>query len=111
MLDIKFIRENKAVVKQAAKNKNIKIDINQLLKLDDEKRKLQAKIEELRAKRNEIAKSARGGKPTAGQIKQGKELKEEISDKEETLKKIGEEYGKLIYSAPNLISEDTPIGP
>ncbi len=111
MLDIKFIRENKAVVKQAAKNKNIKIDINQLLKLDDEKRKLQAKIEELRAKRNEIAKSARGGKPTAGQIKQGKELKEEISDKEETLKKINEEYGKLIYSAPNLISEDTPIGP
>ena len=110
MLDIKFIRENKDLVKQVAKNKNIKVDINQLLNLDKEKRKLQADIDDLRAKRNEIAKAAKSGKPTAEQIKQGKKIKEKISDKEEALKKINEEYGKLIYSVPNLISEDTPIG-
>ena len=111
MLDIKFIRENADKVKQAAKNKNNKVDIDHLLKLNEEKRGLQVEIDELRAKRNELAKRNKNGKPTDGQIKQGRTLKTEVSDKEEKLKKIDEEYKKLIYSVPNLISEDTPIGP
>lgn len=111
MLDIKFIRENADKVKQAVKNKNNKVDIDQLLKLDEEKRGLQVEIDNLRAKRNELAKQNKSGKPTDEQINQGKKLKIEIGDKEEELKKIKEEYAKLTYSVPNLMSEDTPIGP
>ncbi|MEA3464287.1 MAG: serine--tRNA ligase [Patescibacteria group bacterium] len=110
MLDIKFIRENKNLVKEAVKNKNSKVDIDQLLKLDKEKRRLQAQIDELRAKKNELAQTAKNGKPTDDQIKKGKKIKEKINGAEKLLQKINEEYIKLIYSAPNLISEDTPIG-
>ena len=61
MLDIKFIRENKGEVQEAAKNKNIKLDVDRLLLLDEQKRQLQLEIDQLRAKRNEHAKSLKSG--------------------------------------------------
>jgi len=51
MIDIKFIRENADKVKQAIKNKNIDLDINKLLKLDQEKRKMQTEIDKLRTEK------------------------------------------------------------
>jgi seryl-tRNA synthetase len=54
MLDIKFIRENSEAVKKNCENRNIKCDIDLLLKLD-EKRKLSLKyIEELNAEKNKL---------------------------------------------------------
>ena len=38
MLDIKYIRENKEKVAQAAKNKNREVDLDRLLELDDQRR-------------------------------------------------------------------------
>ena len=55
MLDIKFIRENINVIKEAVENKNIDLDVDELLKVDDERRKLQQEIDALRTRRNEIA--------------------------------------------------------
>ena len=49
MLDIKFIRENPEVVKQALKSRNSKIDIDELLSLDEERRKLLIETEALKA--------------------------------------------------------------
>ena len=59
MLDIKYIRERADEIKQAAKNKNIKIDIDALLSLDDKRRELLTKADDLRAERNELAKTAK----------------------------------------------------
>ncbi|MFA5255837.1 MAG: serine--tRNA ligase, partial [Candidatus Omnitrophota bacterium] len=52
MLDLKFIRDNKAVVKEAIKNRGYKLDIDELIRLDEEHRKILAEMEELRAQRN-----------------------------------------------------------
>ena len=76
MLDIKYIRENAEKIKEAIKNKNILLDLDELLRVDDERRGAMAKIEELRAQRNEIAAKAKGGKPAKEDIKKGKKLKE-----------------------------------
>ena len=110
MLDIKYIQENKEKIKEAAKNKNIDVDIDLLLKIDEERRGLQTKIDELRAKRNELAKSAKGGRPTDGQIKEGKELKNKVSELEDGLFKINTDYENLMVKVPTIPSEDTPIG-
>lgn len=110
MLDIKFIRENKEKVADAAKNKNIKIDLDELLELDDRKKELQTKIDELRAKRNELAKAAKSEKPNKEQISLGKELKEKTSVLEEQYKKINEKYLNLMVKVPTISSADTPIG-
>lgn len=110
MLDIKFIRENKDKVANAAKNKNIQIDLDKLLELDEQKRELQARIDGLRAKRNELAKATQSGKPTDEQINQGKELKEKIAKLEERYAQIDEKFIDLMVKVPTIPSPDTPIG-
>ena len=49
MLDIKFIRENKDLIKDAAKKKKIKVDINRLVALDEKRRALIFEDDALRA--------------------------------------------------------------
>jgi len=110
MLDIKFIRENVKQVKEAAKNKNIQVDIDELLKLDEERREAQIKIDELRAERNELASSVKSGKPSAEQIAKGKYLKEEITKLEEEGGGVEEKYLELLERVPNLYHPDAPIG-
>ncbi|PIR93033.1 serine--tRNA ligase [Candidatus Falkowbacteria bacterium CG10_big_fil_rev_8_21_14_0_10_43_10] len=110
MLDIKFIRENTKLVKEAAKNKNIKVDIGELLKLDEEKREAQTKIDNLRAQRNELASAAKGGKPIAKQIAKGKNLKEEIAKLEREIENVNVKYTEILERVPNLHHPDAPIG-
>ncbi|MEA1963357.1 MAG: serine--tRNA ligase [Patescibacteria group bacterium] len=110
MLDIKYIQENKEKIKEAAKNKNIDVDIDLLLKINEERRGLQTKIDELRAKRNELAKFAKGVRPTDEQIKEGKKLKDQISKCEDELLGINIKYEDLMVKVPTIPSEDTPVG-
>lgn len=103
MLDINFIRENTQKVKKqiATKNYDAKI-IDELLSLDVKRRDLIAKIDELRAQRNEAAKDKN--------IEKGKKVKEELQEKEPKLQTLNEKYKEVLWKIPNLISEDTPIG-
>ena len=110
MLDIKYIRENKKKIKEAAKLKNIKIDLDKLLGLDEKRRGVLSKIDALRAERNELAKSAKGKKPDQEQIKKGKKLKEKVSKLEESLTKINNDYEAIMVIVPTIPSDDTPRG-
>lgn len=110
MLDIKFIRENLEEVKKAAKNKNIDLDLNRLVEIDEEKRRLIKEIDDLRAQRNELAYSAGGARPTDEQITQGKKIKEKISNLEEELKIKNSEFEELMVKVPTIPSGDTPVG-
>jgi len=55
MLDIKFIRENKELIAEAARKKNIKFDVNELVKADDKRKELLTSIEAKRADQNEVS--------------------------------------------------------
>jgi seryl-tRNA synthetase len=68
MLDIKFIRENADKVKLAAKQKNINLDLDLLLKIDGERNDMMRSIDELRSRRNEIAAMSKNSKPTPEMI-------------------------------------------
>ena len=58
MLDIKYIRENTEAVKKGVASKNFDAKlVDKVLELDEDKRKLQFEIENLRAERNTAAKS------------------------------------------------------
>ncbi|PIV39691.1 MAG: serine--tRNA ligase, partial [Candidatus Omnitrophica bacterium CG02_land_8_20_14_3_00__42_8] len=56
MLDIKFIRENPDIVKAAIKNRNLKLNIQEVLGLDSERRKILVEVEGLKAEKNTISK-------------------------------------------------------
>ncbi len=52
MLDIKFIRENKDLIKQNCENRGVKCDIDRLLVLDNQRKELLQEIEKLRTRKN-----------------------------------------------------------
>ncbi len=110
MLDIKYIRENQEAVAEAARNKNIKIDLEKLLALDEKRREIMTKMDQLRAERNELANSAKGMRPSEEQIEKGKKLKIEISKFEEELRIVDVEYEELMVQVPTVTAKDVPVG-
>src|SRR3989338_732989 len=102
MLDIKFIRENQEVVKKAIKDKGLTLDLEKLLKLDEERRKLITETDELNKQRKEFAKERDKEK--------GKALKEQLGKLEEKLREVEMEYFELMLLVPNIPSPETPVG-
>ena len=52
MLDIKFVRENSDIIKAGANKKHIDININHLLEVDEDRRRLRQQLDEKRAEQN-----------------------------------------------------------
>jgi seryl-tRNA synthetase len=110
MIDIQFIRDNPELVAEKSKQKGYDVDIKRLLELDEKRRQLLPKQQEVKQARNELAAAAKGSKPTEVQIQQGKELKEQDAKLEEELKQILAEYEPILQSVPNMPLEDVPVG-
>lgn len=98
MLDIKFIRENVAAVKENIKNRQSNADIDLILKLDNDRRELLADIQELRTIRNGRSQS----KPTDDEIAKMKSIGDTIQIKEGELRVIEDKLNELILMVPNM---------
>ncbi len=107
MLDIKFIRENPELIKEAARNKGVKVDVDALLAVDERRRHVLQELEEKRAKQNALSK---GGPKAPTELEILKKLKEEIKVLEEEIRRVQEEFEALMLQMPNVPSEDTPVG-
>ena len=105
MLDIRFIRENKDIVKEGAKKKHIEMDIDALIALDDTRLELLSKVEALRGEQNKVS-LALGAKiedhVRAQMIKEMTLVKEDLSGKEEELKSVMREWQSLMLKVPNV---------
>lgn len=110
MLDIQFIRENPELVQEKSRQKGYEVDIQQLLGFDTKRRELQQQVDELRRKRNEIADSMKGGKPSEEQIAKGREVKDKLADLEHQFASIDKEFAELLRTIPNVTFDDVPIG-
>lgn len=107
MLDIKFIRENPELVKEAARKKGVDVDVDALLAVDERRRHVLQELEEKRAKQNALSK---GGPKAPTELESLKKLKEEIRVLEEEIKRVETEFEALVLKIPNIPSEDTPVG-
>jgi seryl-tRNA synthetase len=110
MLDIKFIRENREQVAQATADKGYDVDFDKLFSLDEERRGLMTKIDDLRAKRNENAAKMKGGKPSDELVTEGKRIKEELAGLEAKYSDIDVNFTTLLKKVPNIPTSDVPIG-
>lgn len=109
MLDIKFIRENPKLVKDGAKSKGIELDLDKLLKLDDEYRTLDLSVQKLREERNTNVSQIKG-KPTEDQLKKGRLLKEKLEKQEKELQEKNSELKNLLFQIPNPPKKDVKVG-
>ena len=105
MLDIKFIRENPDLVKTNCQNRLAEVDIDKLLELDEQRREVIVKIDELRAKRNASSKT----KPTPEIIKEMKAVGEEIKALEAKIEPLETDFRELWLRVPNLTHKDVVV--
>lgn len=102
MVDIKVIRENPDTIQKAAEAKGVKVDIKKLLDVDTKHRELSQIVQALRAERNVVAKEKN--------IERGKEIKQELSGKEDELKSLEETLQTLLMTIPNPAKPDVKVG-
>jgi len=118
MLQINFIRENAEVVKAGLAKKHFKSisAVDELLQLDEEKRKAQVATETNAAEANQLAKKIgelmkAGNKEEAEAIKaRTSEIKENSKQLEERLKQLEEEIFNILVTFPNLPNSTVPEG-
>ena len=114
MLDLKFIRENADQVQKNCENRNVKVDIEKLLQLDEEYRKKLHILEDIRQKQNETAKSMKqklSDDERKALICTGKDLKQDAEKIENETRALNEKRDEILRQVPNLTHPDTPIGP
>ena len=110
MLDVKFIRENLELVEKSTKEKGYRINVKEVLELDDKRKAVLAEAEGMRARRNEIAGQMKGGKPAPELIAEGKKIKEEMAKVEAELSGVEGELNAKLKAVPNVIFDDVPLG-
>ena len=111
MLDINFIRNNKALVEHSIKEKMYKnINLDEILILDDQRKALLQQVEALRKERNDNTAKMKNGKPSDELIAKGKEIKEKLSTLEADLSNFEKELNLKLKTVPNVIFDDVPLG-
>ncbi|MCP6718517.1 MAG: serine--tRNA ligase [Patescibacteria group bacterium] len=113
MLDIKFIRQNPDKVKKACKDKQVKVDIDKLLKVDKKRIKLLQTLEDMRAKKNKASKDivkTKDKKEKEKIILEMRKLDRSNDKLDENLKKLEQEFNELMLLVPNPASDDVPVG-
>jgi len=115
MLDLKFVRENDKAVRSAlVARSGYNIDIDLFLDLDEARRKVLTRLDELREKRNlandEISQCLKEKKDAKPKIEAMKEISQKISELEPQVKDFEEQVNAILLRIPNMPHVSVPIG-
>ncbi|MFH0928126.1 MAG: serine--tRNA ligase [bacterium] len=112
MIDIKFLRNNPDVVRQALKNRNSTIDIDEVLKVDTERREYLQKSENLKNLKNQASKKIAAAKPEERDaiILDVRSFDAESDNINSRLTELEENFKTLMYQIPNVPLQDVPVG-
>ncbi|HYE60068.1 MAG TPA: serine--tRNA ligase [Candidatus Kapabacteria bacterium] len=106
MIDIKFIREHKDLVQKNCENRNVKVNLDELLSADEERKGILKELEDLRATRNQKSK----GKPSPEEIVAMRSVGEKIKQLEENLETVSTALQTQLLRVPNMTHPKAPIG-
>ena len=114
MLDLKFVRENFELVRKGAEAKGLKVNLGELISLDEKRRKLIQEGDGLKAKRNEVSaevgKIKKAGKDATSAIAEMESVKERIQAIDRELRDIGAKLDELLLTVPNVPHPSVPYG-
>lgn len=114
MLDMKFIRENPDVVREAMRRRGEDAPVDELLAVDEERRRLVTQAEQLRAERNEasakVAAAKRAGESADDIIQQMGAVNDRIRALDEQLREVDARLRALALDIPNIPHESVPYG-
>jgi seryl-tRNA synthetase len=113
MLDAAFIREHLEAVRANCRNRNVRADVDRVVQIDDERKRLIQETDHVRQKQNEVARSTSREKDPARRqelIAEGKRLKESVAGQEAQLKQVEEDLKAVLLTIPNMTHPDAPVG-
>jgi seryl-tRNA synthetase len=88
----------------------VEVDLDQLVALDEARRSAQVELDGLRRRRNELAASLKGRRPSDAERQEGRELKASEATLDERLTSAAAELAALQARIPNLTHPDVPDG-
>lgn len=116
MLDIRFIRENPDKVKEACKrrNKDMDADVDEILAIDAERRKINTQADEIKAEQNRASKQIpvlkQSGEDVSGIMAEMKTLADEARELGNRLSELEDKQKEIILRIPNIPHESVPYG-
>ena len=111
MLDIRFIRENPEIVKNACLVKGFEDHVDEILVLDERVRELKTLTQNMTAEKNKITKEIPSAMDKAPLIARSKQISEEIAADMAELAEKEALLKDLLHRVPQIPSPDAPIGP
>jgi seryl-tRNA synthetase len=112
MLDIKYIRDNAELVRKGAAAKNVDLNVDHLLEVDDRRRAVISELESLQAAKNAASKEipTLQGSDRDAKILEMKEVDTKTDQLKMDLERVEKEFIELMLNVPNLPKEDVIIG-
>lgn len=114
MINLKLLRENPEIIRQAVKNRSENLDLDEIIELDKLRRTGITKIQNLKKERNEISekvgKLKQQGKNPQELMEIARDLSNTIKDSEKKQREIEDRFTKAVQWIPNIPHESVPIG-
>jgi seryl-tRNA synthetase len=114
MLDPKFVRSNPDVVREALRKRRASANLDEFLRLDEERRRLLGEVEQLKARRNraseEIARLKKAGQPAEDLIAEMRGVSDQIKELDARVREVEEELNRALLYIPNIPDESVPEG-
>ncbi len=108
MLDLKLIRENPELIRDALKKRQEDTSaLDEILKLDSARRQKIAELEDLRRARKEAARERKGGEEAAAE---GRDLRTRIREMEDAVRQLEAELEEILLQVPNISHPTVPEG-
>ena len=104
MIDVKELKTRYDEIAKNIKDRYMNVDLDKIVKDQDERAALLLEVENLRSKRNETAQKMKqklDNETRQRYIQEGKDIKEALAEKEARLAVIDEEFKKEAMTIPN----------
>ncbi|OGZ04729.1 MAG: serine--tRNA ligase [Candidatus Lloydbacteria bacterium RIFCSPHIGHO2_01_FULL_41_20] len=113
MLDIKFVRENPDLIKEAVRKKHLDFNVDELVEIDIKRLEILSLVEKLRTEQNKVTDKVAGIKDAGKReelIKEMRGLKGHLKEKEDELAEVMRKWQTLILQVPNIPDMSVPDG-
>ncbi len=115
MLTTRYVRDHLPQIRESLEQRHSDYPIDELLQLDEENRKLQAQVQELRSRRNrgseEVSAERKAGKaPSESKTGELATLRKQIEELEGTGAAFQKKIDKLLWNMPNVLEKTVPFG-
>ncbi|NLI92866.1 MAG: serine--tRNA ligase [Peptococcaceae bacterium] len=114
MLDLKFVRSNPDVVKEALAKRHADINLDHFLLQEEKRRQVLFDVENLKAERNkvseEVARLKKSGQNADDLILKMRDVGQKIKEMDDSLSEIEQKMQEVLYLIPNIPHETVPVG-